>query len=97
MNVGQGLVCVILSIYYRENWVFEVPVIVLWTKTDSLDVAKFKQLMKEGISKSEARQQAPQKAWADYESNIYQLFDRFKYPPKAYICCISKWVLHFCF
>jgi len=65
-------------------------VIVLWTKTDSLDVAKFKQLMKEGISKSQARQQAPQKAWADYESNIYQLFDRFKYPPKAYVAFRSE-------
>ncbi|KAF8799074.1 hypothetical protein BYT27DRAFT_7202008, partial [Phlegmacium glaucopus] len=69
----------------REYYQVQIPVIVLWTKTDSLDVAKIKELMKEGRSRSEAMQEAPQKAWVDYESNIYPLFDRFKYPPKAYV------------
>ena len=58
--------------------------IVLWTKTDSLDLFKIKQLMKEGKTKSEAMQQAPQEAWADFEKNTYQCFDKFKYPPKAF-------------
>ena len=58
--------------------------IVLWTKTDSLDLAKIKQLMKEGKSKSEAMEQAPQEAWADFEKNTYQHFDKFMYPPKAF-------------
>ena len=62
-----------------------MPVIVLWTKTDSLDLAKIKQLMKEGKSKSEAMQQAPQEAWADFEKKTYHHFDNFKYPPKAFV------------
>jgi hypothetical protein len=65
-------------------------VIVLWTKTDSLDLAKIKQLMKEGNSKSDAMKLAPQQAWADYEKNIYQHFDGFKYPPKAFVVFRSK-------
>ena len=65
--------------------------IVLWTKTDSLDVAKIKQLIKEGNSRSEAMEQAPKKAWADFEKNIYQRFHEFKYPPKAYVVFRSKY------
>ena len=65
--------------------------IVLWTKTDSLDVAKIKQLMKEGNSRSEAIKQAPEKAWADFEKDIYQRLDKFKYPPKAYVVFWSKY------
>jgi hypothetical protein len=64
---------------------FEVPVIVLWTKTDFLDFPKIKQLMKEGNSRSDAMQQAPEKAWTDFENNILQRFAEFKYPPKAYV------------
>ncbi|KAF8813516.1 hypothetical protein BYT27DRAFT_7181074 [Phlegmacium glaucopus] len=71
--------------FFNECGTGLVPVIVLWTKTDSLDVVKIKQLMKEGNSKSEAMQQAPQKAWADYEHDIHPLIDSFKYPPKAYV------------
>jgi hypothetical protein len=64
---------------------FEVPVIVLWTKTDFLDLAKIKQLMKEGSGRSDAMQQAPEKAWTDFENNILQCFAEFKYPPKGYV------------
>jgi GTP-binding protein EngB required for normal cell division len=53
--------------FFNECGTGIVPVIVLWTKTDALDLPKIKQLMKEGISKSEAMQQAPEKAWADFE------------------------------
>ena len=45
--------------------------------------------MKEGNSMSEAIEQAPQTAWADYEMNIYQRM-KFKYPPKAYVVFRSK-------
>ena len=64
-----------------------MPVIVLWTKTESLDLAQIKQLMREGISKSDAMQQAP---WADFESKIHPLFEEFKHPPKAYVVFRSK-------
>ena len=30
-------------------------------------------------------EQAPQKAWADFEKAIYQRFNEFKYQPKAYV------------
>ena len=68
----------------------KVPVIVLWTKTDSLDLDKFGQLMKEGSNMAEAMEQAPQKAWADFEEKIYPIFNRFKYPPKAYVVFQSE-------
>ena len=45
--------------------------------------------MKEGNSKSEAIEEAPQTAWADYEKNIYQHM-KFNYPPKAYVVFRSK-------
>ena len=73
----------------------KVPVIVLWTKTDSLDLDKIRQLMKEGNSKAEAMEEAPKKAWADFEEKIYPIFNRFKYLPKAYVVlrseCYSYW------
>ena len=81
--------------YITERWHRKVPVIVLWTKTESLDLAKIKQLMKEGKSKSEAMQQAPQKAWADFEKNTYQQFDGFIYPPKAFVVFRSKCYIHY--
>ena len=68
----------------------EVPVIVLWTKTDALDLAKIKQLMKDGKSKSEAMQEAPEKSWADFEQNVLQRFAEFRYLPKAYVVFRSK-------
>jgi len=64
---------------------YKVPVIVLWTKTDSLDLDKIKQLMKEGNNKAEAMEQAPKKAWADFEEKFYPMFNMFKYPPKGYV------------
>jgi len=57
----------------------------LWTKTDSLDLDKIKQLMKEGNNQTEAMEQAPKKAWDDFEKKNYPIFNRFKYPPKAYV------------
>jgi hypothetical protein len=51
--------------------------------------------MKEGKSKSEAMQLAPQKAWADFEKNIYQQFDGFKYPPKTSVVFRSKYYTHY--
>jgi hypothetical protein len=68
-----------------EDESFKVPVIVLWTKTEFLDLAKIKQLIKEGNSRSDAIQQAPEKAWADFENKNYPRFAEFKYPPKAYV------------
>ena len=68
----------------------KVPVIVLWTKTDSLDLNKIKQLMKEGNNQAEAMEQAPKKAWADFEEKIYPIFNRFKYLPKAYVVLRSE-------
>ena len=64
--------------------------IVLWTKTDTLDFDKFEQLMKEGNKQAEAMEQAPKKAWADFEERIYPIFNRFKYPPKAYVVFRSE-------
>ena len=72
-----------------------MPVIVLWTKTDSLDDDKIIQLMDEGSTMSEAKQQAPQKAWAEYEENIHPHFVRFKYPPKAHVIFRSKCYTYF--
>jgi hypothetical protein len=60
-------------------------VIVLWTKTESLDDDMITELMNKGNSLSEAEQQAPQKAWVKYEKETYQYFNGFKYPPKAYV------------
>ena len=64
----------------------------LWTKTEFLDLAKFKQLIKEGNSRSDAKQQAPEKAWADFQQNILPRFNTFKYPPKGYVVFRSKLV-----
>jgi len=58
---------------------------VLWTKTDYLDLDKIKELIRKGSSKSDAMQQAPEKAWADFEKNILPRFSGFKYPPKGYV------------
>ena len=76
MNVGQGMVGVILLTYYHERCVCEVPVIVLWTRTESLDDDMITELMNKGNSFSEAEQQASQKAWVKYEQEIYEYFVR---------------------
>ena len=64
--------------------------ILLWTKTDSLETDKVMELMDEGLTLSEAMQQAPEKAWVDYEKKIHQRFARFKYPPKAHVAFRSN-------
>ena len=64
--------------------------IVLWTKTEFLDLDKIKELIRKGSSKSDAMQQAPEKAWADFEKNILPRFSEFKYPPKGYVAFRSK-------
>ena len=71
-------------------WPCEVPVIVLWTKTDALDIDKIGQLMNEGNSLAEAMEQAPKKAWADFENKNYPIFNEFRYPPKAYVVFRGK-------
>jgi len=71
--------------FFNECGTGLVPVILLWTKTDALDVDKIMQLMDEGNSLAEAKEQAPRKAWADFEEENYPIFDRFKYPPKAFV------------
>ena len=97
MNAGQGLVCVILSlIWYHKKRVCKVPVIVVWTKTEALDAEKIIQLMDNGNSLSEATQQAPQKAWADFEKSVYRHFVKFKYPPKAFVIFRSKFYAYSC-
>ena len=72
----------------------KVPVIVLGTKTDSLDLDKIKQLMKEGRNQAEAMEQAPKKAWDDFEKKDYPIFDTFKYKPKAYVVFRSEHYSH---
>ena len=62
----------------------------MWTKTDYLDLDKIKELIRKGSSKSDAMQQAPEKAWADFEKNILPRFREFKYPPKGYVAFRSK-------
>ena len=64
--------------------------IVLWTKADSLDDCKAIQLMDDGLSVSEAKQQALKTAWADFEKNIDPWFAEFKYPPKVHVVFRSK-------
>ena len=64
--------------------------ILLWTKTEFLDLPKIKQLMKDGVSKAEAMEQAPKKAWVDFENSIHQDFTEFKYPPKAFVAFQSQ-------
>lgn len=68
--------------------------IVLWTKADTLDDSKARELMENGISRVEAKQQALKTAWADFEKNIDPWFAEFKYPPKAYVVFRSKCYLH---
>ena len=64
--------------------------IVLWTKTEYLDLDKIRELIRKGSSRSDAMQQAPEKAWADFEKNILPHFREFKYPPKGYVAFRSK-------
>ena len=92
MNVEQDLVFVVLSIYHHGFMTLfhKVPVIVLWTKTDSLDLDRVDQLMKEGNNLAEAMEQAPKKAWDDFEKKIYPIFNTFKYRPKAYVAFRSE-------
>ena len=59
--------------------------IVLWTKADALDIDKIGQLMNEGNSLVEAMKEGPEKAWAEFERENYPMFNRLKYPPKAYV------------
>ena len=59
--------------------------IVLWTKTDALDIDKVGQLMNEGKSLAEAMKEGPEKAWAEFERENYPMFNGLKYPPKAYV------------
>jgi len=71
--------------FFNECGTGLVPVIVLWTKTEFLDLDKIEELIGKGSSKSDAMQQASEKAWADFEKNILQRFSEFKYPPKGYV------------
>ena len=80
-----------LTIYCHKLWLCEVPVILkLWTKTDTLDLDNIMQLMNEGNSLAKAKKQAPEKVWADFENENYPIFNRFKYPPEAYVVFQSE-------
>ena len=90
-GTGLGICRFINTSPWIMTLFYKVPVIVLWTKTDALDLDKIKQLMKEGINQAEAMEQAPKKAWDDFEKKNYPILNHeFKYPPKAYVAFRSE-------
>jgi len=66
-----------------------VPVIAIFTKFDALVIKTFGTLKGQGISISEARRLAPDRAKADLKAYEEQLVTK-KYPPKAIVLLESK-------
>ncbi|KAG8827364.1 hypothetical protein FRC18_009906 [Serendipita sp. 400] len=74
-----------------ENWFFsecgtgEVPVIVIFTKFDALDIKAFVALRKEGRSRIEARELASQRAASSFEEVHLETLAAFPYSPKGHV------------
>lgn len=69
---------------------FEVPVIALFTKFDALDNKAYRTLIKENISRKDARSQAPTYAVVDFEKLHLKSVYGMQYPPKSHVYLRGK-------
>jgi hypothetical protein len=71
-----------------------VPVIVIFTKFDALDNKAFKALKNEGLSRREAKDQAPERAVSDFEKVNLEVVYNQLYPPRGHVYLRGKSSLH---
>ena len=62
-----------------------VPVIVIFTKLDALDSQAYRVLRDIGVSRDEAKEQAPEQATASFKGSYLSQFCDKRYPPKGYV------------
>ncbi|KAE9387337.1 GTP-binding protein [Gymnopus androsaceus JB14] len=71
--------------FFSDCGTGRVPVIAIFTKFDALDNKAYRTLIKENISRKDARAQAPRRAVDDFEkSHLDDIYSR-QYPPKGHV------------
>ncbi|KZP15247.1 hypothetical protein FIBSPDRAFT_833226 [Athelia psychrophila] len=71
--------------FFSECGTGSVPVIVIFTKFDAMDVKAFSELTKLGNSTDKARVQAPDHAVMMFERDLRGVLYGWKYPPKTHV------------
>ena len=86
MSVGLVEVCKLLIISWISPFLlYEVPVIVLFTKADMLDAQTIEQLVDAGMNVEDAAIKAPEESVARFEKKFGQQLYKKKYPPKGHV------------
>lgn len=62
-----------------------MPVVAIFTKLDALDSQAYEALRDKGVSREEAREQAPQHATASFKEVYLSQLHGKQYPPKGYV------------
>ncbi|EDR00539.1 uncharacterized protein LACBIDRAFT_313263 [Laccaria bicolor S238N-H82] len=71
--------------FFEECGTGNVPVIVLFTKTDSMDSRMTKQLIKAGYTDEEAEQRAPIQGVIDFQERFCGILYQKKHPPTSHL------------
>ena len=79
--------CKVLIISLKSNslFLYQVPVIVLFTKADMLDAQTIEHLVNAGMSVEDASMKAPEESIAIFQKNFGQQLYKRKYPPKGHV------------
>jgi hypothetical protein len=73
---------------------FQVPVVLIFTKFDALELKCYSKLREEGKSHEEASTQMPELAYKTFQDEYLPHVLGAKFPPKTYVCLSGK-ILYF--
>jgi hypothetical protein len=69
---------------------FQVPVVLIFTKFDALELKCYSKLREEGKSHEEASIQVPELALKTFQDEYISRVLGAKFPPKTYVCLSGK-------
>jgi hypothetical protein len=69
---------------------FQVPVVLIFTKFDALEIKCYSKLREEGKSHEEASIQVPELAHKTFQDEYLSRVLGAKFPPKTYVCLSGK-------
>ncbi|KZP30056.1 hypothetical protein FIBSPDRAFT_815256 [Athelia psychrophila] len=71
--------------FFSECGTGSVPVIVIFTKFDAMDIKAFGELKRSGVLEDDARVQAPDHAKVMFDRDLKDVLYGMKYPPKSHV------------
>jgi len=77
-----------------DNVIFQVPVVLVFTKFDALELKCYSKLLEEGKSYEEASIQVLELAHKTFQDEYLPRVLGAKFPPKTYVCLSGK-ILYF--